>query len=68
MAQFIHSCHRVKIDARELTRLTGIIEAYKDKQGNIALTNQNKRLFDYGDQRITSEQRVAIIHGNRKWF
>ncbi|BAP56384.1 hypothetical protein THII_2087 [Thioploca ingrica] len=68
MTQFIRSCHRAKISSGELIRLTGIIEAYRDKYGNIALTDQNERLFDYGDQRITSEQRVAIMRGDRKSF
>jgi len=59
MTTFVYSCHRAKIDSGELIRLTGIIEAYKDKHGGIALTDQNERLFEYGDQRITSEQRAA---------
>ncbi len=68
MTKFIYSCHRTKVSSGELIRLTGIIEAYRDKHGYIALTNQNKRLFKYGDQRITDEQRAAIKSGNRKVF
>lgn len=68
MTQFIYSCHRAKISSGELRRLTGIIEAYRDKYGNLALTNQNQRLFDYGDQRITSEQWAAVMRGDRKSF
>ncbi|NOZ84279.1 MAG: hypothetical protein GXP60_05675 [Epsilonproteobacteria bacterium] len=68
MTKFIYSCHRAKVSSGELIRLTGIIEAYRDKHRDIALTNQNKRLFKYGDQRITDEQRAAIKSGNRKVF
>ncbi len=68
MTKFIYSCHRAKISSRELIRLTGIIEAYRDKHGDIALTDQNERLFEYGDQRITTEQRIAIERGDRKVF
>ena len=68
MTEFIHSCHRAKINSGELVRLSNIIEAYRDKQGHIALTNQNERLFDYADQRITSSQQAAIIRGDRKIF
>ena len=39
--------------------MTGIIEAYRDKHGDIALTDQNEQLFEYGDQSITAEQKVA---------
>ena len=60
--------HRAKINSGELTRLSNIIEAYRDKQGDIALTNQNERLFEYGDQRISSSQQAAIIRGDRKLF
>ena len=68
MSDFIHSCHRSLISSGELIRLEGIMEAYRDKQGNIALTDQNARLFEYGDQSVTPEQRVYIQTGNRKAF
>ncbi|MBL1259659.1 MAG: hypothetical protein COB33_012480 [Thiotrichaceae bacterium] len=68
MTTFVYSCHKAKIDSGELIRLTGIIDAYKDKHGDIALTDQNERLFEYGDQRITSEQWAAVGRGDRKVF
>lgn len=68
MTNFVYACHRAKIDSKELIRLTGIIEAYRDKQGNIALTSQNTDLFEYGDQTITAEQQAAILRGDRKTF
>lgn len=68
MTNFVHTCHKAAIDSGELIRLTGIIEAYTDREGNIALTDQNERLFEYGDQTITGEQRVYIQTGNRKAF
>ncbi len=68
MTQFIYSCHKAKIKSKELIRLTGIIEAYKDKHGNIALTDQNTRQFKYGDQRITTEQWAAVMRADRKTF
>jgi len=68
MTSFIYSCHRAKISSRELISLTAIIEAYRDKYGNIALTDQNARLFEYGDQRITAEQRAAIMRADRRAF
>lgn len=52
----------------EHSLITGMIEAYRDKYGSLAWTDQNKRLFNYGDQRITPEQRAAIMRGDRKSF
>jgi len=66
--EFVYSCHRAKISSGELIRLTGIIEAYRDKHGDPALTDQNAQLFEYGDQKITVEQRVAIGRADRKTF
>jgi len=68
MTQFIYACHRSKISSGELVRLTGIINAYRDKYGHIKVTDQNNQLFNYGDQKITSEQRAAIVRGDRKVF
>lgn len=68
MTEFLYSCHRAKISSNELTRLTGIIEAYKNKHGDVALTDQNTRLFKYGDQSITTEQEAAAMRGDRKTF
>lgn len=68
MGSFVYSCHRAKISSGELVRLTGIIEAYMDQSGSIALTEQNHRLFEYKDQRITAEQRQAIRRADRKTF
>ncbi|MBJ7551622.1 hypothetical protein [Marinomonas ostreistagni] len=39
-----------------------------DKNGDIALTEQNHRLFEYKDQRITAEQEQAILRADRKTF
>lgn len=68
MSQFINSCHKTKISNGELIRLSGIVKIYVDKYGDIALTDQNTKLFNYGDQRITSEQQAYILAGNRRGF
>jgi len=68
MSDNIHVCHKNKVASGELQRLTNVIEAYVDRQGRVALTDQNAQLFDYGDQTITSLQKIYIQNGNRKQF
>lgn len=68
MPGYLHTCHQRKVNSGELSRLTRVVEAYVNRQGEIALTDQNERLFDYGDQRITPQQKVYIQNGNRRAF
>ena len=68
MGSFLHECHLERIDKGELKRTTGIIELYLNRYGNVAVTPQNARLFSYGDLRITAEQQIAAMRGDRKTF
>lgn len=68
MANFLHSCHIEKINNGQLQRAAGIIERYLDQHGNTAVTSQNHRLHQYGDLRITPEQKAAALRGDRKTF
>lgn len=68
MGSFLHECHLARIDRGELQRTTAIIEYYWDREGNIAATDQNARLHEYGDLRVTAEQRIAAMRGDRKTF
>ena len=68
MASFIHACQQAKINSGEIKRAAAIIEYYLDKAGHVALTSQNARLFQYGNQRITGEQESAAMRGDRKTF
>jgi hypothetical protein len=68
MPEYLHTCHQRRVHSGELSRLTRVVEAYVNRQGEIALTDQNERLFDYGDQRITPQQKIYIQNGNRRAF
>lgn len=68
MSDYVYACHKDKVEAGELKRLTDVIEAYVDRRGKVVLTDQNSHLFDYGDQAITSLQKTYIQNGNRKLF
>lgn len=68
MPDYLYACHHRKINSGELSRLTHIVEAFVNSRGEIALTDQNERLFDYGNQRITEQQKVYIQNGNRRAF
>lgn len=68
MSQFLHACQRANINRGDVLRAAAIIEYYLDRAGHVAITDQNARLFRYGDQRITAEQKAAAIRGDRKTF
>ncbi len=68
MPAHIYACHKELIAAGELERMSGVFEFYRDRHGNIALTNKNHILFQYGDQKITPEQKAFIRNGNREAF
>ncbi|NWO06364.1 MAG: hypothetical protein HLX50_11905 [Alteromonadaceae bacterium] len=68
MSDYLYACHHRKVNSGELSRLTRVVEAFVNRQGEIALTDQNERLFDYGNQRITEQQKVYIQNGNRRAF
>lgn len=68
MSGHIYACHKELIAADELQRMAGVYEFYRDRFGRVALTNQNHSLFEYGDQRITPEQKIFIQNGNREAF
>ena len=68
MAEFIHLCHKAKVASGELKRLTSSVEAYLDLHGKVALTPQNHKLFHYGDQTITPEQKLSIRRGIETHF
>lgn len=68
MNDYMYVCHKQKVNTGELKRLTQAVEAFVNKDGKLALTDQNARLFSYGDQTITSTQITYIQTGNRKAF
>lgn len=68
MSDYLYACHHRKVNVGELSRLTRVVEAFVNRQGEIALTDQNERLFDYGNQRITERQKAYIQNGNRRAF
>lgn len=68
MNTYIHVCHKEKINAGELKRISQYIEAFANKRGKVMLTSQNAKLYKYGDQTITPEQITYIMTGNRRAF